>query len=176
MKRKYYITGIAGTGKSAVGTELKKIGYDVYDIDAVEGLCHWKHKETGVEAKYNTGVGKEWLEAHDWICDEERLKELLSEDSERDAIVVGIAYNQDKFIDFFDKVFLFYCSPETFIARINTRTDGNNFGKDKSEQEQLLKWYRDFQQKMESLGAIPINTEVSLEQVVNRVREEIEKP
>ena len=172
MKR-YYITGIAGTGKSAVGAEFKKLGYEVYDIDAVESLCHWQHKETGIEAKYNTGVGKEWLEAHDWICDEEKLRELLARNPEKDTIVVGIAYNQDKFISLFNKVFLLYCSPETFIKRIGTRSDGNNFGKDKSEQEQLLEWYQDFQQRMENLGAIPINTEIPLEGVVENIRRAI---
>ena len=172
MKR-YYISGIAGTGKSAVGREFKKLGYEVYDIDAIEGLCHWRHKKTGVKTKYNTGVGKEWLEVHEWICDEEKLKELLARNPEKSKIVVGIASNQNKFISLFDKVFLLYCSPETFIKRINTRNDGNYFGKDKSEQEQLLEWYKDFQQRMERLGAISINTEFPLEKVVENIRREI---
>ena len=170
MNGKYFITGITGTGKSTLGNEFRKLGYEVYDIDTVEGLCHWKHKETGIEAKYDTGVGKEWLEAHDWVCDEQKLKELLNKNLNQDIIVVGIAYNQAEFIHSFEKVFLLYCSPEVFISRINTRNDGNNFGKDESEQEQIKSWYEDFETGMKNLGAIPVNTERNLDEIIGEIR------
>ena len=173
MKRKYFITGIAGTGKSTIGSEFKKLGYDVYDIDSVEGLCHWKHKQTGIEEKYDTGAGKEWLEAHDWICDQQKLKELLNEDPNKAVIIVGISYNQAEFIHLFEKVFLLYCSPEVFINRINTRNDGNNFGKDESEQEQIISWYEDFEMRMKNLGAITVNTERSLEEIVGDIKAQL---
>ncbi len=173
MKRKYYITGIAGTGKSTIASELKKLGFEVYDIDAVVGLCHWRHKLTREEAKYHTGVGKDWLEAHQWICDEEKLTNLINKNHNSDTVVVGIASNQDSYLGLFDKIFLLYCSEETFIKRINSRNDGNNFGKDESEQEHILGWYEDFQAKIENLGAILINTDAPLERVVNRIRDEI---
>lgn len=170
MQRKYFITGIAGTGKSTVGEEFRKLGYEVYDIDAIEGLCRWVHKQTGAEAKYNTGVGKDWLEAHDWVCDQQKLKELLNENPEKETIVVGIAYNQAEFFHLFEKVFLLYCLPEVLINRIDTRSDGNNFGKDQSEQEQILGWYEDFETRMKNLGAIPINTERTLDEIVGDVK------
>jgi broad-specificity NMP kinase len=173
MNKKYFITGIAGTGKSTVGAEFRKLGYEVYDIDAVEGLCHWKNKVTGIEAKYNTGVGKEWLEAHDWVCDIEKLKSLLGENPDKTTIIAGIAYNQADFLNLFDKVFLLHCSPEVFIERLNTRNDGNNFGKDKSEQEQIISWYDDFETRMKNLGAIPVSTERSLEEIVGDIKTQL---
>lgn len=169
MKKAYYITGISGTGKSTIASELKKYDYAVFDIDAISGLCHWKHKKTGEEAFYSTGVGKEWLEAHDWICDFERLGQLIK-GQPQDAVVVGIASNQEEYLKLFDKIFLLYCSEETFIKRLNTRSDGNNFAKDNSEQQQVLSWYKDFQNRVVRLGAIPINTERLLEVVVKEIK------
>lgn len=169
----YYITGIAGTGKSAVGEILEKENFKVFDLDAIEGFCHWRHKETGEEAKYNTGVGKDWLDAHDWICDKQKLRKILEENKESDVVIVGIAYNQEEFLDYFDKVFLLYCSERTLLERLNTRDDGNNFGKNESEQEQILSWYKDFQERMTKLGAIPVNTDQSLADVVEKIKVQI---
>lgn len=169
MNRKYYITGIAGTGKSTTAEKLKEFGFTVYDID-VEGICHWSHKLTKEEAKYNTGVGKDWVDAHDYVCDEEKLKELLVRNPDKNTVIVGIASNQENFFPLFDKVFLLYCSEETFIRRLNTRNDGNNFAKDPSEQKQILSWYKSFQERVEKLGAIPVNTDMPLDQVVGEIR------
>lgn len=170
VKRKYYITGIAGTGKSTLASELRKHNILTYDVDVIEGLCHWRHKETKEKARYFTGVGKDWIDAHEWICDEEMLRSMLDKHPDSDVIVVGIASNQENFLKLFNNVFLLYCSEETFIHRLNTRSEGNNFAKDKSEQEQILSWYKDFQEKMIQLGAIPINTDKPLEEVVAEIR------
>src|SRR3989344_6955402 len=164
MKKRYYVTGIAGTGKSAVAKELKKFNFDIIDIGSVAGLCHWRHRETKREAKYMTGVGKEWLDAHEWICNEDMLKSLLDKDSEKNSVVVvGIAANQQDFFHLFDCVFLLHCSEGTLIKRLNTRDEGNNFGKDASEQEQILGWYKGFNQRLIENGAIPVNTDQPLE-------------
>lgn len=173
MKRNYYITGIAGTGKSTLASELRKYNITTYDIDKVKGLCHWQHKETKLKAKYFTGVGKEWIDAHEWICDLEMLKEILKRHPGSDVVVFGIASNQEDYLKLFDKVFLLCCSEETFINRLNTRNEGNNFAKDKSEQEQILSWYKDFQNRMIKIGAISINTDEPLKKVVTRIRNEI---
>lgn len=172
MKRAYYITGVAGTGKSTIGAELKNYGYTVFDIDKIEGLCHWKHKQTGEKAIYHTGVGKDWIDAHDWLCDFERLKKMLDAE-EKNAIVVGIASNQEAHFDLFNKVFLLYCNKQTFIRRLNTRDGGNNFAKDETEQEQILGWYEYFQERVKKLGAIPINTEKSVKEVAFEINRNI---
>lgn len=170
VKRNYYITGIAGTGKSTIASKLRKDNIAVYDIDAIEGLCHWRHKETKEKARYFTGVGKDWIDAHEWICDIEMLNNILKQHLNTDVVIVGIASNQENFLKLFDKVFLLYCSEETFIHRLNTRNEGNNFAKDKSEQEQILSWYKDFQDRMIKLSAIAINTDRPLEEIVAEIR------
>ncbi len=162
----YYITGIAGTGKSTVAEELQKHGKTSYDIDS-KGICHWRHKLTKKKSEYYTGIGKKFLETHEYICDEEKLKELIR--SNQDIFIVGICANQNDLFKYFDKIFLLYCSTETFVKRINERTGPNQFGKDASEQEQLIVWSKDLNKTTQDSGGIPINTEESVEKVVESI-------
>ena len=134
---KIYITGISGTGKSTLAKELSQRGVVVFDIDAVEGLCHWRHKETHKDAHYRYGIGGEWLEAHEWICDMEMLQKLLNTENGH-VVVVGCASNQNEFLYLFDKIFLLQCKEETFLQRLSTRDGDNQFAKEKSEQGIVL--------------------------------------
>lgn len=170
--RKFYITGVSGTGKSALAKELEKRSIRTIDIDDVPELCHWKNKLTGKKAKYQSGVGKDWIEAHDWICDRNKLMKLLDENGNT-IVVTGIASNQDEYLDLFDKIFLLHCREETFLHRLNTR-DENEFAKEKSEQEHVLSWYKEFEEKMRKWGAIPIDTEASISTVADQIISQIE--
>jgi dephospho-CoA kinase len=165
---KFYITGVSGTGKSALVKELEKRGIRAFDIDEVPELCHWKNKLTSEKAKYQSGIGQDWIEAHDWLCDKEKLKGLLDARGENTVIVAGIASNQDEYFDLFDKIFLLYCSEETFLHRLSTREE-NEFAREKSEQKQVLSWYKDFEDKMLKKGAIPINTEAPVNAVADQI-------
>lgn len=169
---KYYISGVSGTGKSSIAEELNKRGIFAIDQDSKEyGLCHWKHNKTLEDAEFEYGIGKEFLEAHDWYCDIEKLKKLLDA-AEGPVFVLGVTANQNEYLDLFDKVFVLQCSEETFIKRINQRTT-NDFGKHESEREHLLGWYKELEQVLLDRGAIPINTEAPLDTVVERILQHI---
>ncbi|HCP08868.1 MAG TPA: hypothetical protein DIT25_03670 [Candidatus Moranbacteria bacterium] len=171
--RKFYITGISGVGKSTVIDELNKKGIKSFDIDVIDGLCHWEHKESKEKADYQPGIGKEWLEAHDYYCDTKKLKEIIDESEGEERIVVcGLAKNQDDYMDIFDKIFLFYCDEKIFLQRLKTR-DTNDFARDESEQKYLLNEYKDFKDKMLKHDAILINTEDPVEVVLEKVIKEI---
>lgn len=171
---KYYITGVSGVGKSAVVQELNKKSIPSFDIDAVENLCEWRNKISNEVADYYPGIGMEWLKAHDWICNTTMLKKLI--DSQKNNVVIaGVASNQEEYLDLFDKIFLLQCQPETFLHRINNRTE-NDFAKNKSEQDHILGWYKDYEIRMIKHGAIPIDTEKSLDQVVEQILSLIKQP
>ena len=165
--KKFYITGVSGTGKTTIAKALNDGGVYSFDIDAIPDLCHWKNKETGEKADWFPKIGTDWIKAHNWICDAVMLKKLLDEQKEN-IVVVGIASNQDEYLDLFDKVFLLQSSEETFTKRILERED-NDFGKDPSEQKIILGYYKDFEKSILDKGAISINTENSLDATVEKI-------
>ena len=169
---KIYITGISGTGKTTISKELKKRGINSFDIDSLLDFCFWRNKKTGKRAQYRPGIGKNWINAHEWICDFKKLKSFLGKHKEG-IVIVGITANQNKYLSLFDKVFLLYCSEKTLIHRLKTRKS-NEFAKDGAEQEQVLSWYKYFQEKTIKQGAVPINTEGDILDVVDKITSKID--
>jgi dephospho-CoA kinase len=166
--KKIYITGVSGTGKTTIAKALEKIGYYTISIDEVKGLCSWIHQETGQRGGgKNAEMNVEFVDKHDWICDIKYLNQLLSKDVEV-AFVLGRATNQEDFLHIFDKILLLQCSPETFCKRIEIRTD-NTFGKDKKVQQQIIDGYQPYTEKMLKKGAIVINTDRPIEEVVDEI-------
>lgn len=168
--KKIYITGISGTGKTTIYEELKKKGFHAISLDETEGLCCWVNKETKEKVEGEVELNRDFTSKHDWICDTEYLKKLLTEDVDT-VFVLGVASNQDEFLDMFDKVIILQCKPETFLHRLTHRTN-NEFGKDKSLQETILGWYKEFEDKMLNRGAVSINTDRPVNVVVDDVIEQ----
>ncbi len=164
--KKFYITGVSGTGKSTTGEELKKKGFHVVDIDKVSGLCKWVNKNTSEIYHGHAGTNKEFFKNNKRICDKEQLFSLF--EGHDISIAVGLTDNQKEYLDLFDKVFLLRTDNEIFIKRIIERTN-NDFGKHESVQEMMKDWHKDFERKMIDMGAIPINTNKPLEEVVEEV-------
>lgn len=164
---KLYITGISGVGKSTLVKELLTRGIEAFDIDAVPNLCHWKEKFTDKKAEYRPGIGKDWLEAHDWVCDPIKLKELVDKNN-ANIVVAGIASNQLDYLNLFDKVFLLHCDKKTLLQRLNSRKE-NDFAKERSEQKYVLDYCQDFEEKMNKQGAIPIDAESDINAVANQI-------
>ena len=170
---KFCITGIPGVGKSSVIEELNKKGITSFDVDAMEGLCHWKHEPSGERVEYYPGIGKDWLDRHEYFCDIEKLKDILNK-CNGIVVAAGIVSNQDEFLGLFDKVFLLHCDEETFLHRLDTRTN-HHFAKDKSEQEHVLGYYKEFENDMINHGAVSIKTNAPLKDVVDKIISEIQK-
>ncbi len=167
MKR-IYITGISGTGKSAIAEELNKRGIYTIDIDKSEyDLCFWQNNETLEKVYFEYGMNKDWMEAHGWFCDIEKLKKML--DVPKDIIVVvGLAQNQNEYLDLFDEIFLLQCKEEIFLERIKVRPS-NDFGKHPLEKEYILDFYKKFEKVTLEKGAVSINTEERLNVVVENI-------
>lgn len=174
MRKIYYVTGVSGTGKSTVTKELNKRGIIMaIDQDSKEyGLCSWKHNKTMKEAKFEYGIGKEFLEANDWYCDIEKLKQILN-DNKNITFVCGVSANQNEYLNIFDKVFLLRCSPDELVKRIDKRED-HNFGKDPAEKEHILNWYGEFEKDLINRGAVVIDSDKSIDVVVGEILKNID--
>jgi dephospho-CoA kinase len=172
---KIFITGVSGTGKSTTIEKLQEKGIHAIDIDAVPGLCRWVHTGTQEVAHWHSGIGSEFFETHQYICDREKLIALMNE-VPGPVVVAGISDTQTHTLfDLFDKIFLFRCDEEVFLKRIKERTS-HDFGKHESEQEMIRGWYKEFEQEMLNKGAMPIDTDQPVEQIVARILHELELP
>jgi hypothetical protein len=100
------ITGMSGTGKSAVIDELVTRGFRA--IDADEG---WS--ESGPEG--------------DWIWIETRIQRLLSDEPSDDLFLSGCASNQGKFYPQFSHIILLSAPVDLIMQRLADRTN-NTFG------------------------------------------------
>lgn len=105
-KRNYLISGLPGTGKTSVCTELLRRGYRAIDADRLFG----------------------YQQKSDWLWDEEKIERALRDTSE-EVFICGSASNRDKYMPNFNKVFILYVDDQTLQARLLGRTN-NNFGKD----------------------------------------------
>jgi dephospho-CoA kinase len=174
MIKHVYVTGAPGTGKSAISRELNNKSIPSFDIDEVEGLCHWTNKETGTRSLDYIPT-QEWLEAHDWICDVEKLKEILS--LHKDTVVVtGIAGNQDEFLSLFSEILVLQCTEEAILSRLKQRQkeDGNRFGEHQTERNYVTKMFQTFNDDLIIKGAIPIDANKSINFVVGTILTRLE--
>ncbi len=165
--KKFFITGISGSGKSSILKELKLKGFSTIDIDDIEGLCTWVNNNTLKIEKWKHGMTDEWYNNHKYICDKEKLVNLMNKHNGV-VVVACLPSNRRELLALFDKVFILQCAEDTFIKRIKERTN-NDFGKHVLEQENLLSWYKNFETDMLARGAISINTDQSLMTVVNDI-------
>jgi dephospho-CoA kinase len=165
-----YRDGVSGTGKSTTSEILNSKGIPSIDIDSIKDLCKWINKDTKNISHWEPGLEVEFFETHEYSCDREQLIDLINSKKSDIVVVFGLADNQSTFLDIFDKVILFHCDENTFIKRINERVN-NDFGKHENEQKMILGWYKDFEKEMLGKGAISLNTDRPIEEVVKNLLE-----
>jgi adenylate kinase family enzyme len=163
---KVYITGVSGTGKTTLAAAFAAEGYHTVSIDEAD-LCLWVSKDSKTPVNYEAKLDQEFVDKHDWICDGNKLRDILA--TQEDILVFGIASNQNEFLDAFDKVIVLKCNPDIFIQRIVSRVD-NDFGKDESIQKYLRDTHGAFENDLVARGAIEINTEQPVSQVVSAIK------
>jgi len=164
----FYITGISGVGKSSVLEKLSDKDVFTIDADFVDGLTRWINKDTGEMSEWNPGMTNDWYRKHKYICDKEKLINLINSNSKDFVAVAGLFNNRNELWDLFDKVFLLQCKEETFLKRIKERTS-HDFGKNILEQENILSWYQNFEREVLEEGAISINADRPLMEVVDEI-------
>jgi shikimate kinase len=115
MKR-VLITGMSGTGKSAVIQELASRGYPAHDLDTPE-WSEW------IDAAPSDGLTP--VQGKDWIWRENRVRELLSGWKEGTLFISGCAGNMGRFFPLIDCVVLLSAPVDTIVERLETRSSGS---------------------------------------------------
>ncbi|MGK9165342.1 AAA family ATPase [Inquilinus limosus] len=126
MKR-VLITGMSGTGKTAVIRELVVRGHDARDLDTPE----WSEWVDADPADTLTpGEGK------DWVWREDRVRALLSEPRDKPLFISGTADNMGRFLPLIDVVILLSAPVATLLERLATRSDG--YGRTEEERRKVV--------------------------------------
>jgi broad-specificity NMP kinase len=168
---KVLLTGVSGTGKSTIIKALNEREVFSIDLHDVPGLFFWQDKKTKEKVEYASVTSREWFDTVDRLCDINKLKKIF--DQYDDIVMAGTisSNDQQEFLSLFDKVILLQCNPETLIHRMETRTNKSGYGKTKAEQEDNIEWQKEFEPQLLSYGAIPVNPDEDLNNVVERIIE-----
>lgn len=166
-----YITGISGSGKSAVLQELKHRGHKAFGVDE-DRIAKFYNNETGEPFLENTTPEDrtpEWRSKHTWKAKREVVEELAKANGDRPVFLCGVTANDaDELWDLFDHVFALTLDEATLRHRIQTRT-ANDFGKNEHEFQTLLEWQRTAAEDYKKLGATLVDATQPLREVVDDI-------
>ncbi len=169
---KILITGIAGSGKTTIATELNRLGYSATDLDT-NGTCAWVNKKSGLETEYSEASGPQWIDEHRWQVIVPKLTALLSRfPTDRKLFVTGkIARMQVKEMStLFDIIFLLRPDDLIIDERLAQRTSNHkNFAKTTQEREVILRNRHEFEKACLDSGALVISNNGSLQSVIGEI-------
>lgn len=165
MKR-VLLTGMSGTGKSTVITELAARGYKAIDTD-YGGLSEM----VSVPDDEPTGLDP----GQDWIWREDRIQTLLSTEDTDVLFLSGCAPNQGKFYPQLDHIVLLTAPTHVIVERLATRTT-NPYGKRPEEVARVLDLLQTIEPLLRRGAGHIIDTSVPLDQVVTQVLQIVGDP
>jgi shikimate kinase len=126
MKR-ILITGMSGTGKSAVTRELAARGHWAVDLDTPE-WSEW----VDVEATDSLTPA----EGKDWVWREDRVRALLSRQDRAPLFVSGCAENMKRLFPLIDMVILLSAPVATLMKRLQARS-ADGYGSTEEERQKV---------------------------------------
>jgi hypothetical protein len=167
-----YVTGISGSGKSAVLNELRSRGHAAYGVDE-DGYGRWLGRRSGEESRFPHGQHgldiHEWFSEHEWVLDIEKIARLKDR-SDRDGTLVflcGVAAGDAEAWKYFSVVCALVVGEAIIRQRIDLRADA--FGKRQGELAQILKWNEGYEATYHGFGAVVIDATQPISVVVDRI-------
>jgi 5'(3')-deoxyribonucleotidase/dephospho-CoA kinase len=166
-----YITGVPGSGKSTVRSELLKRGYTAYGTDE-DSLAYFYNNQTGEPIRHHMPADKrtpEWRAQHTWKVSRSAIEKLRASAGDEPVFLCGVVANDaDELWDLFNKVVALTLDEQTLRHRITSRTN-DDYGKNAHEFAALLKWIQTAETDYVRLGATIIDATKPIEQVVDDI-------
>jgi hypothetical protein len=166
-----YVTGISGSGKSAVLKELRSRGYEAYGTDE-DGIAAFYDNHTGEKLANppGTAAGRtpEWRSRYTYKMGRDEVGRLATHATDGPVFLCGVAANENEVWDLFSKVLALVIDDDTLELRIATRTN-NNFGQVPHELESILKWQAGAEKTYRRHGVTMIDATRPIAEVVDDV-------
>jgi len=172
----YWITGIAGSGKSTVLRELKDRGYEAYDVDeAGPATAKWHHNTTGfVHPKSSVKQEQrtpEFLASHSWKVPRQEVIELAQQAREKTIFLGGSIANESEIQDVFRLVFALVVDDNILERRLTARASeaSNHWGKNSHELEQSLAMNHELHERYKEFGYVIIDAAQTIDAVIAEI-------
>lgn len=175
MKKSFFITGVAGSGKSLISKELNRLGYKAYDIEELEDMFKMIRKDTREDFTDYDNTDIEKVKNADWICDKNKLEELLQKQNIGIAFYCGIASNNNEIIQLFDQIILLKASPEVVCKRLSSREGTDDMGNTAENREWVLSWKDWWENQMIEQGALVVDADGNPTEVAKKIIELVQK-
>lgn len=121
------LTGMSGTGKSAVIEELAARGHRAVDLDTSE-WSEWINVDSS-----DTLVPRE---GKDWVWREDKVRALLAGHNQGPLFVSGCAQNMVRLFPLIDKIVLLSAPAATIMRRLESRAS-NGYGNTEAERRKV---------------------------------------
>lgn len=177
---KILITGTSRSGKSTIGKALQKLGYGFIeaDVDTYNGksIAYWTDKKTKRGRNIPWPPPENCFKENNWTWRVDVLDQLMTEVllKKKIVFVCGDAFNKEEAYKLFDKIFVLTASDEMLRQRVKLKTH-HDFGTRPAELTWILKENETYVEKMIKSGAIPVDTNKSVEDVINEILSVIKK-
>lgn len=148
-----FVTGVAGSGKSALCGELASRGVAAHDAD--DGISRHVSIAGGaeVQAPPRALQDQEWVTLHEFRFDLDRVRDLASQATPSDPVVLlGAAYGDDEVTAMADRSWYLDLDEGELRRRLASRTPGS-YGQAPHELDAILAWHAAAAGRYESLGA-----------------------
>lgn len=136
---KLYLTGMSGTGKSSIISNLKNRGFHAIDTDYGD----WKVFSESDQ---------------DWILNEQKFAETLRSTTNEPLIISGCCSNQGSFYKLFDCVVLLSASIDTILDRVAKR-QSNTYGQTNEERHEIIQNFKNIQPLLQESADIEYDTD-----------------
>jgi broad-specificity NMP kinase len=163
--RLVYLTGSSGVGKTAVGEELRRRGFAVYDVDA-DGLARWFENGTGAEVRMPPNRDDAWFTENTYRLPVETVRRIADE-ADGVAFICGTVGNDNEIWDSFNTVISLSLDAATLRRRLVGRRGA--FGSRGEELERVLAWHAQVDADNSRYGALLVDANAPIPEVADRV-------
>lgn len=166
------VTGVSGTGKSAVLRELRVRGCLARGVDE-DGYADWVSRRTGAAEVIPRGDPEfdihAWYQAHDWVLNARRISVLSRAGARcgRPVFLCGSALGEADVWHLFDQVVALVADVPTIGRRLAARA--GDYGKAPEELAMILGWHDGFEESYRRFGAVIVDARRPLREVTDEV-------